>query len=133
MPSSRGISQIQGLNPPFLHWQVDSLPLSHLGSPRWRRWINKNKNLGRSFCLFTKIYMYMYIIYIKPSPNSHNSLFNFYPTSLFKTKRLQRTSEAVPREGQAGAAPTSCVWQVEGPGSHPCSLRTGLGRGRLSP
>ena len=29
-------SHIQGLNPSFLqllHWQVDSLPLSHLGSP----------------------------------------------------------------------------------------------------
>ena len=23
----------QGLNPPLLHWQADSLPLSHLGSP----------------------------------------------------------------------------------------------------
>ena len=24
----------QGLNPPLLHWQVDSLPLNHLGSPQ---------------------------------------------------------------------------------------------------
>ena len=36
--SSRGIFQTQGLNPRFwclLHWQVDSLLLSHLGSPQW--------------------------------------------------------------------------------------------------
>ena len=34
--SSRGIVSIQGLNPQLLqllHWQADSLPLSHLGSP----------------------------------------------------------------------------------------------------
>jgi len=31
-PSPR-IFLIQGLNLHFLHWQVDSLPLSHLGSP----------------------------------------------------------------------------------------------------
>ena len=29
----QGISPTQGLNPNLLHWQVDSLPLSHLGSP----------------------------------------------------------------------------------------------------
>ena len=28
-----GILQDQGLNPCLLHWQVDSLPLSHQGSP----------------------------------------------------------------------------------------------------
>ena len=31
--SSRGIFLIQGSNQCLLHWQVDSLPLSHLGSP----------------------------------------------------------------------------------------------------
>ena len=30
---SRGVSQTQGLNPCLLHWQVDSLPRSHQGSP----------------------------------------------------------------------------------------------------
>ena len=37
MPSSRGIFLTQGSNPCLLHvlqWQVDSLPLSHLGSHR---------------------------------------------------------------------------------------------------
>ena len=29
----QGIFPTQGLNPCLLHWQVDSLPLSHLGSP----------------------------------------------------------------------------------------------------
>ena len=29
----QGIFLIQGLNPCLLHWQVDSLPLSHLGNP----------------------------------------------------------------------------------------------------
>ena len=28
-----GIFQNQGLNPCLLHWQVDSLPMSHQGSP----------------------------------------------------------------------------------------------------
>ena len=32
--SSRGIFLTQGWNPYLLHWQVDSLPLSHRGSPR---------------------------------------------------------------------------------------------------
>ena len=29
----QGIFPNQRLNPGFLHWQADSLPLSHLGSP----------------------------------------------------------------------------------------------------
>ena len=32
--SSRGIFLIQGSNLRLLHWQADSLPLSHLGSPQ---------------------------------------------------------------------------------------------------
>ena len=32
--SACGIFPDQGLNPCLLHWQVDSLPLSHQGSPR---------------------------------------------------------------------------------------------------
>ena len=30
---TQGFFSTQGSNPCFLHWQVDSLPLSHLGSP----------------------------------------------------------------------------------------------------
>ena len=30
----QGIFPTQGLNPHLLHWQEDSLPLSHLGGPR---------------------------------------------------------------------------------------------------
>ena len=32
-PTARGIFLDQGLNPYILHWQVDSLPLSHQRSP----------------------------------------------------------------------------------------------------
>ena len=31
----------------LLHWQVDSLPLSHLGSPKFRRFIRKKKKKKR--------------------------------------------------------------------------------------
>ena len=34
MPSSRGSSN-PGIEPTFLHWQADSLPPSHQGSPRY--------------------------------------------------------------------------------------------------
>ena len=33
IPSSRVIFLAQGLNLHLLHWQVDALPLRHLGSP----------------------------------------------------------------------------------------------------
>ena len=36
-----GIISDQGLNPCLLHWQADSLPLSHKGSPRL--WLKKKK------------------------------------------------------------------------------------------
>ena len=32
-PKARGIFPDQGSNPCLLHWQVDSVPLSHQGSP----------------------------------------------------------------------------------------------------
>ena len=32
----QGIFQTQGLNPCLLHWQADSLPLSHQGSPTFQ-------------------------------------------------------------------------------------------------
>ena len=34
LPLACGIFPDQGLNPCLLHWQADSLPLSHQGSPR---------------------------------------------------------------------------------------------------
>ena len=42
----QGIFPTQGLNPHFLHWQMDSLPLSHLGSP----------------LLFICVYIYIYMM-----------------------------------------------------------------------
>ena len=49
---SRGSSTTQESNPSLLHWQADSLPLSHLGSPRlslWKEkpgwnWLSQNSN-----------------------------------------------------------------------------------------
>ena len=39
--SLQGIFPTQGLNFHFLHWQVDTLPLCHLGSPQTYSWILK--------------------------------------------------------------------------------------------
>ena len=41
----QGIFPTQGLNPYFLHWQVDSLPLSHLGSSAMV-WYTINTQIG---------------------------------------------------------------------------------------
>ena len=38
---------IQGVNPCLLHWQVDSLPLSHLGSPFFT---TEDANTGEAAC-----------------------------------------------------------------------------------
>ena len=41
-PTAWGVFPDQGLNPCLLHWQVDSLPLSHQGSPLvmfWNTWV----------------------------------------------------------------------------------------------
>ena len=39
----QGTFPTQGSNLHLLHWQVDSLPLSHLGSPRVNYWWNKKR------------------------------------------------------------------------------------------
>ena len=44
MPSSRGILLTQGSNPHLLHWQADSLPLSHQGSPKGDIHVNKTRH-----------------------------------------------------------------------------------------
>ena len=43
---SRGIFLTQGLNLHLLHWQADSLPLSHLGSPSWSQVCRNGKWKG---------------------------------------------------------------------------------------
>ena len=40
---SRGSSWPKDLNPRLLNWQVDSLPLSHLGSPLSQLYVDKKK------------------------------------------------------------------------------------------
>ena len=47
---SRGIFQTQGLNPSLLyllHWQRDSLPLCHLGTP-WLSWLSPKTNKNQT-------------------------------------------------------------------------------------
>ena len=51
---SRGVSQTQGSNPCLLHWQVDSLPQSHQGSPT----LSYNCHIDN---------IYMFTIYISAS------------------------------------------------------------------
>ena len=42
----QGIFPIQELNPTLLHWQVDSLPLSHLGSSPFDGYFTENSDLA---------------------------------------------------------------------------------------
>ena len=42
----QGIFPTQGLNPTLLHWQVDSLPLSHLGSTPFDGYFTENSDLA---------------------------------------------------------------------------------------
>ena len=56
----QGIFLTQGSNPHFLHWQMDSLPLSHQGSsfPPKTQSLYDIKNLFSFFILFRIIHMY---------------------------------------------------------------------------
>ena len=49
MHFSRAIFLTQGLNPHLLNWQVTTLPLGHLGSPKGPSWeqINQTTENGR--------------------------------------------------------------------------------------
>ena len=50
----QGIFLTQGLNPRLLHWQADSLPLSHQGSPKISNWDLANcsiQNCRGSICI----------------------------------------------------------------------------------
>ena len=51
----------QGLNPHLLHWQADSLPLSHLGSPYTYIYIYKYIYLC-DVCMYTHIHQSQYIL-----------------------------------------------------------------------
>ena len=68
-----GISQTQGSNPCLLHWQADSLPLSHLGSLC-------NLHIPGYFChLGADMYVYMCVfVFIVISP------LDIYAWSLFQ-------------------------------------------------
>ena len=45
----QGISPTQGSNPCHLHWQVNSLPLNHLGSPPWGDRFNQSHSYMERF------------------------------------------------------------------------------------
>ena len=48
----QGIFPTQGSNPGLLHWQADSLPLSHQGSPKWQSFKTLNiKGNNQEFLL----------------------------------------------------------------------------------
>ena len=47
-PVACGIFPDQGLNPCLLHWQADSLPLSHQGSPKGAAWVWQLKDSCKS-------------------------------------------------------------------------------------
>ena len=48
---SRGSFLTRGLNPCLLHWQADSLPLRHLGSPSRKYWRENRKLIPMSMVL----------------------------------------------------------------------------------
>ena len=48
--SSRGSSWTQGLNPCLLHWNMDSLPLSHMGRPMFFRYISNARVYSTYVC-----------------------------------------------------------------------------------
>ena len=49
---SRGIFPTQGWNPHLPHWQADSFPMSHLGSPGFRQNIPPRQKCDLSFYMF---------------------------------------------------------------------------------
>ena len=51
----QGIFPTQGWNLRLLHWQMDSLPLSHLGSPISHLVLNKKCNLTKIVYYFKTI------------------------------------------------------------------------------
>ena len=79
MPSSRGIFPIQGPIPCLLcllHWQVDSLPLSHMGSPALTHLVAKPNFVFQSITILTTNYIAI--------PNIFSCLFSRFVCTLNK-------------------------------------------------
>ena len=79
MHSSRGIFPIQGLIPcllRLLHWQVDSSPLSHMGSPALTHLVAKPNFVFQSITILTTNYIAI--------PNIFSCLFSRFVCTLNK-------------------------------------------------
>ena len=61
----QGIFPTQGWNLHLLHWQADSFPLSHLGSPGFSQKIPPRQNCGLSFYVF--IFPLIWVLVSAPS------------------------------------------------------------------
>ena len=94
----QGIFLTQGSNSPllsFLHWQVDSLPLSHLGSPTENYsglQIITPKGGGRTSCLFISRTSCLFI-------NFPSALMGFPDSSVKNQPAMQETSAGFLGEG----------------------------------
>ena len=78
----QGIFLTQGSNLSLLHWQVDSLPLSHQGSPSFVVPMDKTNSAGQNGIRFS------------PSSQFSPKAFNTFPAVTKSTERIQRTLES---------------------------------------
>ena len=70
----QGIFSIQGSSPCLLHWQMDSLPLTHLGSPYIHTHTHTHTHTHIYIYINIYLYIYMYFIeteYIEYRPLAH--------------------------------------------------------------
>ena len=123
---SRGVFLTQGLNPYLLHWQVDSLPLSHQGSLirflEFINWLSFFTMLFFGFLSFLFFFFKFYgmlstvpiILRIKQNPSSFG-----YPRTPIGPCLLQRIetlplfvscSSLVPSLCMSSWAPWEVVW-----------------------
>ena len=80
----QGIFLTQGLNPCPLHSQVDSLPLSHLGSP-------KSPSVNKNYNVFDMYILKMILVY-HPVFNLHLKYQRIYHASMERTMQHSRES-----------------------------------------
>ena len=76
-----GIFADQGLNLCLLHWQADSLPLSHQGSPSGKLWFWVDEQNLSFFCLILGTFFVIKIIYT--SLNKWRCFIFYYPCKNF--------------------------------------------------
>ena len=69
---SPGIFWTQGLNPDLLHWQVDSLPLSHQGSM-----LRSGYSVSADSCF--SFSLYIFLLFFVPHPHPYLLSFHHLP------------------------------------------------------